>query len=234
MAGSGALVNPPVLKHRRTTLERVDKFISDTYFLDCNLRGRLFGDTCPLTSLSCFETPQRIPYNEAIRQEFRPVKVGDSFGSTWHTCWFKVELKIPREWAGKEVHLLWESEGEGMVWRDAQPVQGLTQEGEKTSYILTENLKETDPHSLSLYVEVACNGLFGAGKGSMIAPPDPDKRFSLRKAELVVFNREVHELLVDFEILRDMATVKFIARVSSISVSAMHWLRFLLLSNAVS
>ncbi|XP_044306519.1 alpha-mannosidase 2C1 isoform X2 [Varanus komodoensis] len=169
-------------------------------------KQKLFGDTCPLTSLSCFETPQRIPYNEAIRQEFRPVKVGDSFGSTWHTCWFKVELKIPREWAGKEVHLLWESEGEGMVWRDAQPVQGLTQEGEKTSYILTENLKETDPHSLSLYVEVACNGLFGAGKGSMIAPPDPDKRFSLRKAELVVFNREVHELLVDFEILRDMAT----------------------------
>lgn len=62
--------------------------------------------------------------------------------------------------------------------------------------------------SLTLYVELACNGLFGAGKGSMIAPPDPDKKFSLQKAELVVFNREVHELLVDFEILLDMAKVK--------------------------
>uniref|UniRef100_A0A674K3K4 alpha-mannosidase n=1 Tax=Terrapene triunguis TaxID=2587831 RepID=A0A674K3K4_9SAUR len=159
MAGS------QVLKRRRTALERAEKFLSESCFPDCNLRGR------------------------------------------WWTCWFKVELSIPREWAGKEVHLLWESDGEGMVWRDAQPVQGLTKEGEKTSYILTDGLKEAEPHSLTVYVEVACNGLFGAGKGSLIAPPDPDKKFTLNKAELVVFNRDVHELLVDFEILVDMAKV---------------------------
>ncbi|XP_048724339.2 alpha-mannosidase 2C1 isoform X1 [Caretta caretta] len=201
------MAGPQVLKHRRTTLERAEKFLSEHGFPDCNLRGRLFGDTCPLVSLSCFQTPQRIPHDEAVRQEFRPAKVGDSFGPTWWTCWFKVELSIPRAWAGKEVHLLWESDGEGMVWRDAQPVQtqGLTKEGEKTSYILTEGLEEAEPHSLTVYVEVACNGLFGAGKGSLIAPPDPDKKFTLNKAELVVFNRDVHELLVDFEILVDMA-----------------------------
>uniref|UniRef100_A0A7M4EJF9 alpha-mannosidase n=1 Tax=Crocodylus porosus TaxID=8502 RepID=A0A7M4EJF9_CROPO len=169
------------------------------------LSHRLFGDTCPLVSLSCFQTPQRIPYDEAVQQEFRPAAVGDAFGPTWWTCWFKVELSIPREWAGKEVHLLWDSDGEAMVWRDSQPVQGLTREGEKTSYILTDSLMETDPHNLNLYMEVACNGLFGAGKGTMIAPPDPDKKFTLNKVELVVFNRDVHELLVDFEILLDMA-----------------------------
>uniref|UniRef100_A0A670JV73 Mannosidase alpha class 2C member 1 n=1 Tax=Podarcis muralis TaxID=64176 RepID=A0A670JV73_PODMU len=188
------------LKHSRVWTN-----IKELVTLRCVFDCRLFGASCPLASLSCFETSQRIPYEEAVRQEFRLVKVGDCFGSTWQTCWFKVDLSIPREWTGKEVHLLWESEGEGMIWRDGQPVQGLTREGEKTSYILTDNLKETDPHSLTLYVELACNGLFGAGKGSMIAPPDPDKKFSLQKAELVVFNRDVHELLVDFEILLDMA-----------------------------
>ncbi|GAB0193978.1 alpha-mannosidase 2C1 [Grus japonensis] len=192
-------------KHRRTALERVEKFLSEIYFTDCNLRGRLFGDSCPPASLSCFQTPRRIRYDEAVRQEFKPAKVGDSFGPTWETCWFKVELSIPPAWAGREVHFVWESDGEGMVWRDAQPVQGLTKEGEKTSYILTKSLKESEPHSLTLYVELACNGLFGAGKGSMIAPPDPDRRFTLSKAELVVFNRNVYELLVDLEILLDMA-----------------------------
>ncbi|XP_069722800.1 alpha-mannosidase 2C1 isoform X2 [Phaenicophaeus curvirostris] len=123
----------------------------------------------------------------------------------WETCWFKVELSIPQAWAGQEVHFVWESDGEAMVWRDAQPVQGLTKEGEKTSYILTSSLKETEPHSLTLYVELACNGLFGAGKGSLIAPPDPDRRFTLSKAELVIFNRDVYELLMDLEILLDMA-----------------------------
>ncbi|XP_074901725.1 alpha-mannosidase 2C1 isoform X2 [Buteo buteo] len=193
------------LKHRRTALERVEKFLSEIYFTDCNLRGRLFGDCCPLASLSFFQTPRRIPYDEAVGQEFRPAKVGDSFGPTWETCWFKVELSIPQAWAGQEVHFVWESDGEGMVWRDGQPVQGLAKEGEKTSYILTSSLKESEPHSLTLYVELACNGLFGAGKGSMIAPPDPNRRFTLSKAELVIFNRDVYELLVDLEILLDMA-----------------------------
>lgn len=34
-----------------------------------------------------------------------------------------MELSIPQAWAGREVHFVWESDGEGMVWRDGQPVQ---------------------------------------------------------------------------------------------------------------
>ncbi|XP_039881724.1 alpha-mannosidase 2C1 [Simochromis diagramma] len=194
----------PVLKNRRTLLERAEKFISDIYFTDCNLRGRLYGDSCPLESLACFLTPKRITFAEASKQIFDPCKVGDTFGPTWWTCWFKVTLKIPESWRGKAVHLLWESDGEAMVWRDEQPVQGLTKEGEKTSYILSECLQDEEPHSLTLYVEMACNGLFGAGQGSQIAPPDPNRKFSVQKAELVVFNGDVRELLTDFEMLVDI------------------------------
>ncbi|MGH0161871.1 UNVERIFIED_CONTAM: hypothetical protein FKN15_041704 [Acipenser sinensis] len=193
-----------VIKNRRTLLERAEKFISDVYFTDCNLRGRLYGSSCPVESLSSFLTPKRIPFSEAEKQTFQLAKVGDSFGPTWWTCWFKVSLCIPEAWKGKEVHFLWESDGEGMVWRDGQPVQGLTKEGQKTSYVLTESLTDEEPHSLCLYVELACNGLFGAGQGSMIAPPDPDRKYSLQRTELVVFNRGVDELLVDFEMLVDI------------------------------
>ncbi|XP_075993503.1 alpha-mannosidase 2C1 [Genypterus blacodes] len=193
-----------VLKNRRTLLERAEKFISDIYFTDCNLRGRLYGDSCPLESLSSFLSSKRISFSEASKQNFAPHKVGDTFGPTWWTCWFKVTLKIPKSWRGKEVHLLWESDGEAMVWRDGQPVQGLTKEGEKTSYILTDCLTDEEPQSITLYVELACNGLFGAGKGSMIAAPDPNRKFSVQKAELVVFNRDVQELLTDFEMLVDI------------------------------
>ncbi|XP_060030724.1 alpha-mannosidase 2C1 isoform X2 [Erinaceus europaeus] len=193
------------LKHRRTTLERVEKFVSPLYFTDCNLRGRLFGDSCPVAALSSFLTPERLPYQEAIQQDFRPAQVGDSFGPTWWTCWFRVELSIPEAWLGQEVHLLWESDGEGLVWRDGEPVQGLTKEGEKTSYVLTDKLREEDSRSLTLYVEVACNGLLGAGKGSMIAAPDPEKMFQVNRAELAVFRRDVHKLLVDLELLLGIA-----------------------------
>ncbi|XP_053320714.1 alpha-mannosidase 2C1 [Spea bombifrons] len=194
-----------VQKNRRATLERVEKFISDLYFTDCNLRGKLFGATCPLDSISYYLTQKRIPYEQAIKQEFQPAQIGKIFGPTWWTCWFKVQLTIPKDWVGKEVHLIWESDGEGMVWVDGEPVQGLTKEGEKTSYMLTSELKEQDPHCMTVYIEMACNGLFGAGQGGMIAPVDPHKMFSLQKAELAVFNRDVQELLLDFEIIYDLA-----------------------------
>ena len=61
--------------------------------------------------------------------------------------------------------------------------------------------------SVTLYVEMACNGLFGAGHGSMIAAPDPNRKFSVQRAELVVFNRDVRELLTDFETLIDIVKV---------------------------
>uniref|UniRef100_A0A673V925 Alpha-mannosidase 2C1 n=1 Tax=Suricata suricatta TaxID=37032 RepID=A0A673V925_SURSU len=195
----------PALKHWRTTLERVEKFVSPLYFTDCNLRGRLFGDSCPVAALSSFLTPERLPYQEAVQQEFRPAQIGDSFGPTWWTCWFRVELTIPEAWVGQEVHLRWESDGEGLVWRDGEPVQGLTKEGEKTSYVLTDRLEEGDPRSLTLYVEVACNGLLGAGKGTMIAAPDPEKMFQVSRAELAVFCRDVYRLLVDLELLLGIA-----------------------------
>uniref|UniRef100_A0A673YP52 alpha-mannosidase n=1 Tax=Salmo trutta TaxID=8032 RepID=A0A673YP52_SALTR len=199
-----AMYHQPVLKNRRTLLERAEKFISEIYFTDCNLRGRLYGDTCPLESISSSLSQQRIPFLEAVKQNFEPYQVGDTFGPTWWTCWFKVSLRIPDSWRGKQVHLRWESDGEAMVWRDEQPVQGLTKEGEKTSYVLTECLEDEEPHSISLYVELACNGLFGAGQGSMIATPDPDRKYSVQKAELVVFKQEVRELLTDLEMLVDV------------------------------
>ncbi|KAK0148878.1 Alpha-mannosidase 2C1 [Merluccius polli] len=194
----------PVLKSRRCLLERAEKFISEIYFTDCNLRGRLYGDSCPLESLTSFLSSKRISFAEAASQQFTPHKIGETFGPTWCTCWFKVMLRIPESWRGKEVHLLWESDGEAMVWRDEQPVQGLTKEGEKTSYILSDCLRDEDPHSVTLYVELACNGLFGAGQGSMIAAPDPNRKYSVQKAELVVLNRDVRETLTDFEIMVDI------------------------------
>lgn len=52
-----------------------------------------------------------------------PLKWCYYYCDRWWTCWFKIVLKIPDEWKGKEVHLRWESDGEGMVWRDQEPVQ---------------------------------------------------------------------------------------------------------------
>ena len=58
-----------------------------------------------------------------------------------------------------------------------------------------------------LYVEVAANGLFGAGHGGMINPSDPDVYYRLVQSDVAVFDEEVYELLVDLTLLIDMAKV---------------------------
>ena len=50
--------------------------------------------------------------------------------------------------------------------------------------------------------------MFGAGAGMMIAPPDPNKRFTLSEAAIGVFDREKWELYLDFTIIADMAKVR--------------------------
>ena len=47
----------------------------------------------------------------------------------------------------------------------------------------------------------------GAGSGRMIMAPDPDRQFTLKQAEIAVFNRNVWDLLWDFTVIADMAKV---------------------------
>ena len=61
--------------------------------------------------------------------------------------------------------------------------------------------------SFTVYIEMACNGLFGAGDNGMIEPADPNKYFTLSCCEAVVFDRQVYDLLRDVEMLHDVAKV---------------------------
>ncbi len=51
--------------------------------------------------------------------------------------------------------------------------------------------------------------MFGAGDGMMIAPPNPNKRFTLVQAELACFDRSKWDLYLDFVLISDMAKARF-------------------------
>lgn len=55
----------PLFKNERTTLERVEKFISNGLFLDCNLRGRLYSRAYPVKIKHCDFGQSIIPFSEA-------------------------------------------------------------------------------------------------------------------------------------------------------------------------
>ena len=61
-----------------------------------------------------------------------------------------------------------------------------------------------------LYVEMACNDLFGAGEGSQISPPNPNKKFKLEKCEIAIIDTDVQQLLIDFEVMIQLVKVNIV------------------------
>ncbi|XP_013387197.1 alpha-mannosidase 2C1 isoform X1 [Lingula anatina] len=209
-----------VVKNKRTTLERIDKFISPIYFTDVNLRGRLYPLKTELTGIKHHKVPDcaRVPYHVAVNGEYEEGKVGGSYGPTWSTHWFRLDIDIPSEWTGQEVHLIWNSASEAMVWKDGKVLQGLSGE-DREYFIITKNLGKSNLRQV-YYIEMACNRELGEGQGGLINPPDPKKYFTLSKAHIAVFDRDVYNLLQQFQILYDI--VKHLPENSNRGYQALH------------
>ena len=56
-------------------------------------------------------------------------------------------------------------------------------------------------------MEVAANGMFGAGKDGLINAPDPAREYTLSMAEIAVFDTAVYEVLMDLTVITDLAKV---------------------------
>ncbi len=47
-----------------------------------------------------------VPFEEALRQRFDPVSVGDPWGRAWDTVWFDVRGEVPPHWDSQETELV--------------------------------------------------------------------------------------------------------------------------------
>jgi len=203
-------------KLRWIALERIDKFLSDLYWTDINLsRSRFHTQRAPeAVSLEIYspsynrEDEGRISFEEAASAEYTPIAVGASVGPSWSSHWFRVTLTIPPELKenGQPLHFLWNSDSEALVWYNGQPVQGFTGGNgcdKREEYALpSEMIQEGEA---VFFVEMACNSMFGTPTGGMIQPPDPNKTFTVHKAEVAVFDTQYWNLYWDFKVVADMA-----------------------------
>ncbi|OGE50959.1 hypothetical protein PENARI_c015G12492 [Penicillium arizonense] len=190
--------------------DRLETFIQPGQYETQNLlsslyKARFIGE--PTIELSVWSAPNlsRPTFKEAISQQFQPTERGRSFGPGWSTHWFKVQLRVPHEMLNEEIiELHWEASNEGMIWtEDGHPLQGLSGDGERVEWIIPPRFKDGKEHTF--YLEMACNGMFGLGKGARNQPPDPDRYFTLEKAEIVAVNKEARALYFDYSVISDAA-----------------------------
>ncbi|OLN89760.1 Alpha-mannosidase 2, partial [Colletotrichum chlorophyti] len=173
----------------------------------------------PHLKLSVWSSPglTRPAFSEAIIEDndYRPARVGESFGPSWSTHWFRVQIVVPEDMRQMEhLELHWDCSNEATVWNDqGEPLQGLTGRGERIEWIIPESFKDGDEHTI--FIEMACNGIFGnaAGdpifknnpNGDAIQPPDPNKFFLLSKAEIVAVDLQARMLHIDMQIIHQAA-----------------------------
>lgn len=211
-------------KHKKITVERLEKFVSKQSWSDVNLRSMLYGKRLELVDVTVFSVPnlERIKPSVAIANGvYVPFdRKTKRFGPSWSTHWFRVRGCVPAEWEGSEVHLLWDATCESCVYRNGTPVQGLlggSGNDRRAEYPMTwakpgepfevERARKKKILSLrfKIFVELAANGMFGVGLGGDINPVDPNKYYELLQCELAVFNHDVWDLIFDFSVISEMA-----------------------------
>ncbi|KAH6650184.1 glycosyl hydrolases family 38 N-terminal domain-containing protein [Chaetomium tenue] len=191
--------------------ERISQFYSSGQYEHENLRAMMNEAVVsgePHVQLSVWHAPDltRPTFKNATAQEFKKTTVGESFGPSWSTHWFKVVLRVPKELHDKRLlELHWDANNEGLIWdEDGHPLQGLTGGGERVEWVLPDSFRDGKDHTI--YIEMACNGMFGnAPGGDANQPPNPNKRYRLDRAEIVAVDPDARQLYIDIWIIGDAA-----------------------------
>ena len=152
-----------------------------------------------------------IGFAEAVRGRFEDFGVGQAWGPAWDTTWFRVRGQVPTEWTGRSVVLVVRLGGgggtgftaEGMVWRDGEPMQGISPNHDE----IVVNAAAEGGESFELFIEAAANPRVD----SRSFPPPmhmPDyggrPTLVLEACHLAVANREVEALWEDWSLLLEM------------------------------
>jgi alpha-mannosidase len=206
----------------RILFERVEKWLSPLYWSDINIHSVLYHKhiNISIRNLQVYE-PNGLeqPNIQTILQQqadiFHPTSLGTEFTPSWSTKWFKFQIQYPESFTPMDhtIALLWDSNSEAIVYNSSgkqiQAFTGGSGHDRRDLCIFTNqedltSTEEEDPKDITLFVEMACNGMFGNGQNGMIRPPDPNKSFTLSDVQIVILNTEAYDLYWDLIVMCDL------------------------------
>jgi alpha-mannosidase len=152
---------------------------------------------------------QPVSFDQAVKGEYVPVQVGDSWGPPWSTTWFHVLGRVPERWSGEKVIALFDlgfsgSTGftcEALAWKDGRPWRGVDP---------NHRWLPVDRPVVEFHLEAAANptaSVSGPGSApSMIALREsPSPAFTFRQAELRIQDPVLRKIALDFKLLLELA-----------------------------
>ncbi|WP_433663159.1 alpha-mannosidase [Nocardia sp. CA-128927] len=173
----------------------------------------IYPESVPLTASIWVAPDEPVPVAEGLAAPRTPTQSGARWGAPWGTSWLTVEGTVPAEWAGKTVEAIIDIgfdpnmtgfQCEGLVYRpDGSPVKGL----HPRSQWVRVATPAVGGEQVLLHVEAASNPVipfFGptALGDKLTAGTEPQYR--LGRMDLVVFDEEVWQLVLDLEVLGEL------------------------------
>ncbi|MEX0654745.1 MAG: glycoside hydrolase family 38 C-terminal domain-containing protein [Phycisphaeraceae bacterium] len=159
------------------------------------LRPAIFTDHVPL-DVAVHQCDDPIPHADALTRDYTPVDVGFAWGPFWSTAWFRLRGEVPAGFKDDPWRVLFDTNTEALAWWNGAPYQGL--EDNRQDVKLPDAVKPGD--KLELYIEAACNGLFGLGNYAK-----PDREGKLKQAHVARHHPDRAAAAVELELVIDLA-----------------------------
>ncbi|MFD7289387.1 alpha-mannosidase [Streptomyces sp. NPDC059863] len=201
-----------------------------SHFLAARLRPALYTERLPM-DIGAWHIPgEPVPVDVALRADYTPFFVGESWGRPWSTSWFQVQATVPQRWAGERVEAVFdlgfepgsglgsgsgtgfgsgfgdldaESRAVGLV-HDAHgiPLQGL----HRRHRSMKVSARAGGGEPVLLFVEAAANPPIDPATGAGARYGDPvtagdEPLYRLLRADLAVRDEGIWQLIHDIDVL---------------------------------
>lgn len=183
------------------------KFELERFVVFCRdvIEPAMYTHTTSLEA-SAWQCDEPVSYDEAVKGDYRPVSIGWAWGPRWSTAWFRVRGIVPESMRGKRVVVRFSTDTESLVWMPSAatgagignggvPYHGL--DNNRDAVTLYESAQGGEV--VDLYIEAACNHMFG-DRGLQWDPPEVHRRWNsstpglFERCELAVLNTDVWRL----------------------------------------
>ncbi len=182
-----------MLKHPEITRRRIEQF------LQAQLKPRLTGDSAQL-QIEINRTPAE-SQAEAQKGPWEKVSEGFAYGPAYTVFWFRLTGKIPAHFEGREIGLIAEVGGERTVWRDNSPYCGIDHEHTMMGWLsggrVWPGVVDGHDDNVEVYVQVYTRNSETTVHGK--EKPRSATTEVVDRAELVVVDREMHDLFYDVD-----------------------------------
>ena len=150
--------------------------------------------------VSYFTTMEHIPIEQAVQGHYVPAPVGMQWGRKWEYGWFRAQLVIPDDLAGKRVVFTLNTAEEMLVWVNGREAGAIDR---KHRFItLSRAAKAGDPYEI--YAEcyaghgIRNEGAGPVGWGEESVPEPPTYQVTVGQSHFGVWNEALFQVAMDY------------------------------------